>query len=186
MENQPGAGPDPLEEMFPKLYRPLYCYAVQITRDAAFAEDLAREQIYQFYCDGEDLRSEIVRKRLFVAVKNRCINELKRHRAQSRIDKEWVRNNQTDEFLEIAEVKAELFQQYLDLLLARLPERTRTAVMGHLNKIPAKDMARMMGIRLSTYHTLKDRGIKMMIERAKETRLPTWFMLLLVLLFNDN
>jgi len=186
MENQTGAGSDPLEEMFHKLYRPLYCCALAITRDVAFSEDLAIEQIYEFYLAEEDLRSEVVRKRLFVAVRNRCINELKRKNARSRREKEWVEMNQSDEFQELAEVKAEVYHRYLEMLLAQLPERTRQAVMGHLNKIPAKKMARIMGIHVSTYHTLKDRGIKRIKELAKESRLPMWFILLLTLVLNDN
>ena len=186
MENQADPGSNSFAEIFPRLIKPLCIYADKITRDRVFSEDVAADMIYEFYQKGLDLLSEDVLKQLYVAVKHRCINEMKRKKTYRRIEKKWARENLEEAYFQSLKMETELEQKIYNELIEKLPERMRVAFKGRMENISAKDMARQMDIKLSTYYNLKNQGVDQLTNMASDAGLSLWVISLLTLLLNEN
>jgi RNA polymerase sigma-19 factor, ECF subfamily len=186
MENQAVPEPKLSAELFDELYKPLCFYANMFAHDWEFSEEVAAEMIHEFHQKKCDLRSEEVRKQLYTAVKRRCFNEKKRKRTFRRIEKKWAEENLAEEDLPILKMETELVQKIYAELIEKLPERKRVAFKGRLEDIPAKEMARLMDIELSTYYNLKNQGVEQLTKMAGDAGLSLWFIALLTLFFNEN
>lgn len=189
MKKNADGSPDSFEKQFKDLFNPLYYFLLKYSKDSDMLNRIVSHSIYEYYRKGYDLRSNDVVKQLYVAVRHRCMDELDKKRNHDRIDRRWTLENMPtieDAAVHRDMVEAEFMRNVRDLI-GMLPRRYREAVEGYyLKSIPAKELAVIMGIQVSSVHRLKDLGIEKLIRLLKERDLLLWVSYLIYLLYRDH
>ena len=189
MNSKSAPGPHSFDKLFRDLYRRLYYSVSKLTNDRDLLNFVVSGSIHEYYQKGHDLSSDAVIRQLFVAVKHRALDALGKKKTRERIDKRWVLENMPtaeDPFVHRDMIATELMQKVVKVM-EKLPRRYREAVEGYyLKGIPAKDLARIMGIQVSSVHRLKDLGIERLIKLLNERDLLVWFIYIFLLLSRDN
>jgi len=160
-------------------------YSIGITSDEEQSDMIVTEQLFQYWLKGADPESLAVKRKLYVTIKNDCVDYVRKRKADNERDKQWVLENMSteeDPFLHSGIVQAELMQKVKEWV-QMLPPQTREIIDGlYLKGIPAKDLAQKLGIEVSTLHTLKYLGLRRLRELGKGNNLPLLFFLCMILI----
>jgi RNA polymerase sigma-70 factor (ECF subfamily) len=185
MNSQSAASWDEFKNKADKLYHLLFYFAVGITSDEEQSNIIVTEQLLQYWLSGADLENLAVKRKLYVIIRNDCVDYVRKRKADNERDKQWVLENmaaEEDPFLHSGIVQAELMQKVKEWV-QMLPPQTREIIDGlYLKGIPAKELAQKLGIEVSTLHTLKYRGLRRLRELGQGNNLPLLFFLCMILI----
>ncbi|MCC6749371.1 MAG: sigma-70 family RNA polymerase sigma factor [Deltaproteobacteria bacterium] len=158
------------ETCFQKLYdkykAPLIGFALRFVRRRDLAEELAQEIFIKAYRAAASYRPEArFASWLFRIARNHCLNEARRPERRSPPEAlEETRHASTTGSPE-AEVRTRRAQQALDLTLARLPEKQRTAlVLLRVHHLSYEEIAATLETSVGAVKSLLNRAREQLVE----------------------
>ena len=151
-----------IESIFRTLYRPLCLYALHYLEDTEAVEDVVQDCFIALWNSGESV--ENAKAWMYRAVRNRCIDQLRRNRAsemageaQEPLPRDLEGQISDEEAMERSAVEARLWEA-----VEALPEmRRKCLLMAKRDGLSYKEIAQELGI---AEHTVRNH-----ISRALET-----------------
>ena len=173
------------EYFFKRYFELLYNYALQITKDQIYSEEIVEDTFVLIWEKREaiDLHGS-PKAYLFKTVYNQCLNYFKHKKVGNKYKEFFIYHQPNSDFtksysnypLEILIDKE--FQEILGKSIAKLPEQCkRIFVMSRLEDKKNKEIAEILGVSVNTVKTQILRGLKQVRTDVKD---------LLVLFFLKN
>jgi RNA polymerase sigma-70 factor (ECF subfamily) len=158
---------------FERLYPRLFYYASHITDEEYHANRFVCDQLYQCWASGVDLGKISELKKLYVAIRNKCIDYIRKREADRKREEIWTLGNlYGEDGLSSLHVEAELLgmvKRWVDTLP---PGQQEVIKLIFFEGLSAKEVAGKLGISTSTVSTQKIEGLKKMQELARKHNLP--------------
>lgn len=162
------------DALFGALYEPLRQFARSYVRSADVAEEIVEDLFLKLWADRDRLRVRgSVAGYLYVSVRHRALNHLKRTRTERlhldalRRDERWVAThgvNEAEERLRDAEL-TESVQKAID----RLPPRAReTYQLYYQHHLSYAEIANVMGTSVKTVENQLSRSLKSLWSQLKD------------------
>lgn len=133
MNNQSAASWDEFKKKADKLYYLLFYFAFGITSDEEQADMFVTEQLFQCWQDGADPEALAVKRKLYVTIRNDCLDYVRKRKADNERDKQWVLENmaaEEDPFLHSGIVQAELMQKIKEWVQMLPPRRAKSSTVS--------------------------------------------------------
>ena len=148
-----------IESIFRTLYRPLCLYALHYLGDTEAVEDVVQDSFIALWNSGESV--ENAKAWMYRAVRNRCIDQLRRNRSAgddgTLLPRDLEGEISDEEAMERSAVEARLWEA-----VEALPEmRRKCLLMAKRDGLSYKEIAQELGI---AEHTVRNH-----ISRALET-----------------
>ena len=158
-------------DVFRKHFKNLCVFAMGIIKDSGDANAIVSEAFMDLRDKGNDFGGPEITGLLYISVKHDCIDYLrKRARDKRNILRYFVECNgfEEDPLMTVAMVR-EVLADGISGGLARLTRKQRVIVINHfLLDMPAKDLAQQLGIKLSSFYTTKNKGVKGLCDFLKK------------------
>lgn len=158
--------------LFYQFFTPLCAYAMRYVPNREDCEDVVQETFLKLWKNRKSLEiNQSFRNFLVTAVKNACIDLLRKQDAKS-AGKEWFVHNHTDESSEELYAITEL-EQMLNAALAKLPENIRT--IFEMNRFEGKtysEIAAAQQLSVKTVEAYMTKALKLLRHELKDF-LPT-------------
>jgi RNA polymerase sigma factor (sigma-70 family) len=163
-------------------------YARRKIKDHDHANSIVSDAFHELWRESADFEDEEgVKKQLTVRIKNKCVDFL-RKKGKPELDITELTNlcSEVDErALEVSRVTMAALEQ-LNAVVAQLAPKQRYILVEHyLKSRSAKDISEEMGIRISSFHNNKARGLKAALKILKKGGL-LFFCLLVALPLKEN
>jgi RNA polymerase sigma factor (sigma-70 family) len=162
-------------EKFKPLYQELCFRAGKFLNDEDVGKNIVLSKFDKFCKMGLFKESEVaIRKQLFTAVWNGCIDHFRKLKRQEEGFAQWVENIDPGGQPESPENKMFKDQLYAELkrMIAELEPRFRAVITGrYMEELEVKDLAVRLGISESSVYNHLARGVEMLRERIKQ-RIP--------------
>ena len=162
------------DELFHKYYVPMVLYADRTLRDRHVSENVVQDVFVRLWkqygtMDGErDLRNY-----LFVMVRNRMLDELRRRRVERKYRSEAAR-------MDLESVEENIFEmelyERLYAAINRLPKKTAEVLRLKLMGMSYEDIAERQGISTETVHSHLRHGIVRLRGRISKDLLSLLFL----------
>lgn len=157
-------------QCFREHYRMLCYFAFQYVQETGKAEDVTQEVFMRILEERMTFNSEDHLKRwLFVAVKNACLNHIKSVGIRSRILDRLAGeggNEDTDFFN--AMVRTEVYRQIQDAIDELPRECGRVFRMAYIEGLANEEIAGQMGISIHTVKSQKQKAKSLLRDRLKD------------------
>jgi RNA polymerase sigma factor (sigma-70 family) len=156
---------------FETLYKELCSFAEDLIKDPDIGASIVVEKIEKcikkgFFKEPE----ELLRKKLFVAVRNGCFDHLRKLRRRRNALALMPPSMNTDVqpiTPDMAMIKTELVAK-INWLITTLPAEIRSVIDGYyMRRLPVKELARQMNISEPTVYSYRKKGVDMLRERIQ-------------------
>ena len=166
--------------LYNNYYKVLSNYAFQILKDNATAEDVV-QGIFSFLYESRPQFSSIhsMEAYLYNAIKNNCIDLLRRNDVKRKYEKEYSISSTSDILITEEELIREQVYKKLFAAIDRLPARSKEVFLQYMNGKTNKAIAEALGISLETVKTHKKRSMAFLRKELDEK--DYIFILLLIL-----
>jgi RNA polymerase sigma-70 factor (ECF subfamily) len=166
---------DAFNDGYNKLYQPVFHFANKIIED----EEQSREIVIKAFCDffekEADFGSIKVKRKLYVTVKNDCLDFLRKQKSDQPYYEQWLIDQTKHEPPFSDEIMhAQLMEELLGMV-DRLPPKYRAAVKGvHVEGISVKELAQLLKVTESTVYGNKRKGLAKLKEWIKKQNIRLW------------
>lgn len=166
--------------LYNNYYKVLSNYAFQILKDNATAEDVV-QGIFSFLYKSRPQFASIhsMEAYLYNAIKNNCIDLLRRNDVKRKYEKEYSISSTSDILITEEELIREQVYKKLFAAIDRLPARSKEVFLQYMNGKTNKAIAEALGISLETVKTHKKRSMAFLRKELDEK--DYIFILLLIL-----
>lgn len=166
--------------LYNNYYKVLSNYAFQILKDDATAEDVV-QGIFSFLYESRPQFASIhsTEAYLYNAIKNNCIDLLRRNDVKRKYEKEYSISSTSDILITEEELIREQVYKKLFAAIDRLPARSKEVFLQYMNGKTNKAIAEALGISLETVKTHKKRSMAFLRKELDEK--DYIFILLLIL-----
>lgn len=148
-----------IDEIFRLYYRPLCLYALHYLGNSENAEDVVQDCMTAYYertTEGEKITG--VKSYLYMAVRNRCLNVLKR---DSRIDWNLDISDCEETITQPEYEEASFIEARMWTAIDSLPERCREVfIMSKRDGMKYEEIADELGISINTVRNLVSKALK--------------------------
>ncbi len=152
--------------IFDEYYQPLCNYAFKYTKDIEKAEDIVQDVFVKIW-----LKQKMINKSqnwvsyLFMMVKNRTLDELKRDNVGMKITQEYYHSKENQVYLTVDENEIEYYLT-LDTLYKSIqslpPKCSEVFTMNKINGISQQDIAERLGISIKTVEAHMAKAYKLL------------------------
>jgi len=170
------------EELFKNNYAKLCHFALQFLKDEDAAKDIVQETFVVYWNKKEDLDAEGVPATgfLFSAVRNACLNKLRREKLEHGFLNQQDADPAEDAIVLNAMIRSEVIAE-LNHVITTLPVNCqRIFRMGYLEGLKNPEIAKELDISINTVKTQKKRGLELLKMRLS----PDFFAILIVCLIH--
>lgn len=166
--------------LYNNYYKVLSNYAFQILKDDATAEDVV-QGIFSFLYESRPQFASIhsMEAYLYNAIKNNCIDLLRRNDVKRKYEKEYSISSTSDILITEGELIREQVYKKLFAAIDRLPARSKEVFLQYMNGKTNNAIAEALGISLETVKTHKKRSMAFLRKELDEK--DYIFILLLIL-----
>lgn len=149
------------EELFRSVYARLVVYAVHYMGDRQEAENIVQMVFIKFWEKRRDLKIRSLNNYLTVAVRNACLNELRRQRPWYSVDEQFhLPDSQADE-----ELPDEALLEHVREAIEQMPpQRRKIFKMGRFDGLKYKEIASALGISPKTVEVQMGKALKTLRE----------------------
>ncbi|WP_099293672.1 RNA polymerase sigma-70 factor [Butyricimonas sp. Marseille-P3923] len=163
---------------FEDYYPVLYSFAMKYIRDTDAGRDVAQDVLLKYWETKEEYFTlSEVRGFLYVSVRNRCFNLLKKSRVEERYIQEMLQAGA--ESYEEDEIENEVLLLLYKAVNA-LPTQMRRIIMSSMAGKRNAEIAEEMGIADGTLHTLKKIAYQKLRQALKDIFILLFFFLFLL------
>lgn len=143
--------------LYNNYYKVLSNYAFQILKDNPTAEDVV-QGIFSFLYESRPQFASIhsMEAYLYNAIKNNCIDLLRRNDVKRKYEKEYSISSTSDILITEEELIREQVYKKLFAAIDRLPARSKEVFLQYMNGKTNKAIAEALGISLETVKTHKN------------------------------
>jgi RNA polymerase sigma-70 factor (ECF subfamily) len=171
------------ESLFRNHYASLCGYAVKYVWELEQAEEIVQDLFYNIWNKRNDLYiSSSIESYLFRAVRNACLNYLKRKKIRENYAssiQEAHNVGQVDDPVETLELQKKI-DESVD---AMPPERKKIFLMSRNEGLKYKEIADQLGISVKTVEAQMGKALKFLREELKEFMVILMFILVEIILF---
>ncbi len=154
------------KKIYQEYYTSLCSFAYKYIRDPQICEDIVQEIFIKLWNSSENIRANSFQNFLFTSVRNRCIDYLRKNKADSKLIEEYdfselesdVEHNRLRE-----KVHVKLYQA-----ISELPPRSREIMMLSVKGYTNKEIEEELNISVNTVKDTKKRAYKVIRENFKK------------------
>lgn len=155
------------KERFQRLFRAYFgsmcAFATRYLGDGEEARDVAHDVFcYLWEHSGELERVENERSYLYVMVRNKCLDVLRRRCVRIRYEQRVAGEEKEDPVFFHEEVAREELYRLLDEGIEQLPEQGKRVILLKLEGLKNQEIADKLHVALSTVNTLKNNAYKVL------------------------
>lgn len=151
-----------LKAVFDQYNQPLFFFALQFVHNRAIAEEIVADAFIKVWERKDRFESENKLKAfLYIAVKNACLNHLRKPAVEinTDFDNEFTQLIDEDTNVLYKIIKAELIKTISDEL-NNLPEKQRIVFkLSYFDDLDATEISQKLGMSLSAVYTNKSRAL---------------------------
>ena len=156
------------EELFRHYYRYLVVFAVRMVEREDVAEDVVQEVFIALWEGNTRFNSyHGFQSFLYSAVKNGCLNHLKREQLEERYEQEVLKEHgaeeEMDEGEEYALAREELYRR-LHEAIEKLPKRCKEVIQLRMKGLKNEQIAEQLNVTLDTVKTQNKKGLRFLRE----------------------
>ena len=150
--------------MYEKCFRPLCLYALHYVADTDMAEDIVQDIILELYSRRLRFNTPVALKSfLFLSVKNRALNFLRRQRAQEH----YLSISVEEESFFLNNIIREEVYYHLQKMIGELSDPVRKIYELTLQEFSNEEIAEQLGLTVDSVKAHKKRGKQILKERLK-------------------
>jgi RNA polymerase sigma-70 factor (ECF subfamily) len=166
--------------LFEKFYQPLCFFASRIVQDNFSAEDIVQDVFVKLW-EKENIPDTLssLRAYLYASVKNSCFNYLDKNVVKLKYEQHLSNHLQDDSTILQTIIQAEVLRQIFDAV-DTLPAQCRKIMrMTFEDGLKAQEIAKELGITVSTVNNQKMRGLSLLKNRLSDEGLTLSLLLFL-------
>ncbi len=153
------------EQLFRSWYARLVTYAFRYLKDRQEAENVVQMVFIKYWEKRKTLKIRSLKSYLMVAVRNGCINELKRQRPHLSVEDQFnIASSEDDSFDE------ELMEKLTSAIEEMPPQRQKIFKMARFDGLKYKEIASALRISVKTVEAQMGKSLKTL----RETFNPGW------------
>ena len=163
-------------------FHPLLCvFAARILQDELAVEDIVQEALIKAWTRRTDFSGfSPLKSFLFICVRNACFNELEKVKVRNKFDDVAKSEKAADEQDALKDIIYAEVVNRVFLQVDTLPEQCRRVIrMTFQEEMTPKEIAKTLGISISTVNSQKMRGLQLLRTKLSKTD----FYLVLSILF---
>ncbi|PKV50265.1 RNA polymerase sigma-70 factor (ECF subfamily) [Aquimarina sp. MAR_2010_214] len=181
---------DSFRKLFEKHYAELCSLAYNYLKDTERSKDIVQEVFIKVWEKKKDLVQESnAHYYLFTAVKNNCIDVLRKHKYTLSLSDDAVANKVADEETDTIEKKQNepTTQEFIQKALDELPPKCRVIfMMSRLDAMTYQQIADKLEISVKTVENQMGKAIRIMREYIKRHDIPTILILIVKSMLKEN
>lgn len=150
--------------LFDEYYQMLCVFAMKYIKDKEVAEDIVQDIILELYSRRLRFNTPVALKSfLFLSVKNRALNFLRRHRAQEH----YLSISVEEESFFLNNIIREEVYYHLQKMIGELSDPVRKIYELTLQEFSNEEIAEQLGLTVDSVKAHKKRGKQILKERLK-------------------
>ncbi len=154
------------KEFFEDIYPILCVFAENFLRTKDQSKDVAQEALLKFWEKKNEFKNiQGVKGYLYISVRNRCINILKRSKKSE--DLESLKELESESFLKKNIINQETFAE-VRRAVESLPKRMREIIELSMQGLKNPEIAEQLGISTNSVHTSKKTAYRKLRDALKD------------------
>lgn len=154
------------EELFHSLYPSLCYFSSKITQEAEVSRDIVQDIFVNYWNNSNKFENmPALRSFLYVSVKNRSLDYIRKERNRERILSELNVKNYDDTEIEFFEIETEVFDHILQTIDKLPTECRRIFKMSYFEQLDVKTISQELGVSPATVMTQRQRAKKILREK---------------------
>ncbi|MDR1414423.1 MAG: RNA polymerase sigma-70 factor [Odoribacteraceae bacterium] len=154
--------------LYKEYYRTMVSFGLHYLQRREAVEDIVQDLFSDIWRRGSRFDSfPRLRTFLYTAVKNGCLNELKRERVRS----EYLMSVREEDLVEAPDDRLQVEEEVYRMIFAvveRLPRRCREVFEYHLQGKKNEEIAALLSVSVATVKTQKNRAMNLLREQMGE------------------